>query len=1297
MATESIPTLIHDLRSAKRLLRPDWEKRAAKAERLGQLRAVQAVGDLSAVAGENQNRVLCLAALGALGKIGNREAVEALGHLARHLPASDLQEEAIRALGEVAGRMSEEASAGHATATLVAGWETAGTAQCEAIRQAIVRLGSERSSAVLIAALGHPAQTVRDVAAKTLRQGSGAASRMVEALAHDDPRVRDGVRTALAQMEGQAVPELVAALGHANGGLREDATKLLGAVGGPAVSALIPVAAGSDARAAQAAAQALVQIGGPAVKPLLAASDAHPVLSGILVQMKKAVATALEDAPASDLPVLMAALHHSDGDIRATAISGLVYNEEQAVPLLMGVLRHEEGPAADAAAYALVDLGSIALDPLVDALADQQERTKAAGLLTRISRGHTQYIQRRQAELPDPSTERAVLHEMRDKVPTAIVMALGRPGVEETQAKAMVESLQQISGLDARGTADQLLARVIDDGAVLFLSAALTGEPEPGASWSANRVREALGEAESGLRGILHLDGDQALAHCWLGDVHRIRGLVPEAIAEHEEALRLGLPTEPKIAEPGWYVAALKAKEMAAQAGGRWASSPFSCPWEPDFRAQFTMVLGMMHMFLAEPQNLFRVLAERAQTNPELPPHIRDTAHYEPAARYLGEAANLGLVTGQLPAAQGVFDVEEHLGFCAYLGSASPLGRCNWSLAMSLLETSEAALERCLARRPESAKAIQTLAQVRTRLQHYRTLDSEALWQFERGMVLLEVQKQPDRAREALQAAIEAGLERQQGRVNDALESAMESEDKDVKQVAFEVAIDLAKAQLAGEPNDPGCHQGLAVLYAGAGMHQEAIPHFEQALELGADRAGVCGRLALAAQMALQALISGPEWDEVRSGEVVDLFRKAVTYGEEGLRQRPADEALDWVAQQRRVWDELGDPDRYAVALGWRLRGDWLDHESLMSGQIAEMAKKPGHGLTSSDTHLLAEIMEMESQNALNRAIAAFQETIRLKPDYAEARNRLASLYGRQGRYQEAVPVLQEGIRLSPDNWQLYFSLADIQADELDDPRAAIPNYQKGLALNPSWAPGHRSLGAAYGLTNQYSQAISSLQTALRLDPNDTGARPLLAVSYLSVGNATEGAREVMAVMREQPAIIEFYLGWLSGPGEKLLESLSDRGRGAEAMQLLNTLTAPLAAVPAGQVPRGTLARAFFLLTRGLQPLINDHDRLEGYDGTIWLMERGLGIESSDDIRSVLAETYSNKGRHFARQNRYSEGLVWAKKAIEVDGRNAEGWLTAFLCNSELGYRSEAMRCLEMAARLGHPQSAVLLRQMRGY
>lgn len=67
--------------------------------------------------------------------------------------------------------------------------------------------------------------------------------------------------------------------------------------------------------------------------------------------------------------------------------------------------------------------------------------------------------------------------------------------------------------------------------------------------------------------------------------------------------------------------------------------------------------------------------------------------------------------------------------------------------------------------------------------------------------------------------------------------------------------------------------------------------------------------------------------------------------------------------------------------------------------------------------------MDLYRQGNYKRAAEAFEEVVRIKPNFAEAWGLLGAAYGLGGKFQEAVATSKEAIRLKPDFFAAYNSL----------------------------------------------------------------------------------------------------------------------------------------------------------------------------------------------------------------------------------------------------------------------------------
>ena len=114
--------------------------------------------------------------------------------------------------------------------------------------------------------------------------------------------------------------------------------------------------------------------------------------------------------------------------------------------------------------------------------------------------------------------------------------------------------------------------------------------------------------------------------------------------------------------------------------------------------------------------------------------------------------------------------------------------------------------------------------------------------------------------------------------------------------------------------------------------------------------------------------------------------------------------------------------------------------------------------------------------------LAAYQEAIRLKPDYAEAHYNLGVAYGELGRYQEEIAAYQEAIRLKPDYADAHCNLG-VAYGELGRYEEEIAAYQEAIRVKPDDADAHFNLGLAYLARGDRGAALEQSRILLNLDP----------------------------------------------------------------------------------------------------------------------------------------------------------------------------------------------------------------------
>ena len=116
-----------------------------------------------------------------------------------------------------------------------------------------------------------------------------------------------------------------------------------------------------------------------------------------------------------------------------------------------------------------------------------------------------------------------------------------------------------------------------------------------------------------------------------------------------------------------------------------------------------------------------------------------------------------------------------------------------------------------------------------------------------------------------------------------------------------------------------------------------------------------------------------------------------------------------------------------------------------------------------------------------DRAIADFNQAIRLDPDSIFALNNRGAAYARKGQYDDAIADFNEAIR-----------------------------------INASYAITYNNRGIAYAKKGQYDRAIEDFDQAIRFDPKDTSAFKNRSLTKQLMGNTVGANTEVANALKNR-------------------------------------------------------------------------------------------------------------------------------------------------------------------------------------
>ena len=135
-----------------------------------------------------------------------------------------------------------------------------------------------------------------------------------------------------------------------------------------------------------------------------------------------------------------------------------------------------------------------------------------------------------------------------------------------------------------------------------------------------------------------------------------------------------------------------------------------------------------------------------------------------------------------------------------------------------------------------------------------------------------------------------------------------------------------------------------------------------------------------------------------------------------------------------------------------------------------------------------------------DRAIADYDQVIRLDPKHALAYSYRGSAYRHKGEYDRAIADFDQAIKLDPKSVYAYNNRGNVYYLKGEHDRA-IADYDQTIRLDPKHVAAHNNRGNAYFDKREYDRAIADYGQAIRLDPLYTAAYAGRGLAYEEKGD----------------------------------------------------------------------------------------------------------------------------------------------------------------------------------------------------
>jgi tetratricopeptide (TPR) repeat protein len=155
--------------------------------------------------------------------------------------------------------------------------------------------------------------------------------------------------------------------------------------------------------------------------------------------------------------------------------------------------------------------------------------------------------------------------------------------------------------------------------------------------------------------------------------------------------------------------------------------------------------------------------------------------------------------------------------------------------------------------------------------------------------------------------------------------------------------------------------------------------------------------------------------------------------------------------------------------------------------------------------------VQAEEAGEKNRAIALYEEILKVAPEYAAAYINLGTILFHQRNFSLAEELYRRATEVDPAYVLAFFDLGNV-LDELQRPDESIAAYRQAVSLSPRYADAHYNLALAFERKGERRQALRHWHAYIRLDHCGPWAdharaqiRKLLSQEQLSIARRATG------------------------------------------------------------------------------------------------------------------------------------------------------------------------------------------------
>ena len=161
-------------------------------------------------------------------------------------------------------------------------------------------------------------------------------------------------------------------------------------------------------------------------------------------------------------------------------------------------------------------------------------------------------------------------------------------------------------------------------------------------------------------------------------------------------------------------------------------------------------------------------------------------------------------------------------------------------------------------------------------------------------------------------------------------------------------------------------------------------------------------------------------------------------------------------------------------------------------------------------------------------AIQAFEQVVRLRPEYKDGYINVALTYIEWEKYDEAAKPLEKALALRPNDARALYYRALVERRERNS-EAEVADLEKVVAQYPESRDARRELGISYYQQHRPEEAIEQFKALQAIDPDDLAAHYNLAILYRRKGLKKQAEQEaaLYTMKRVDPGAPTYSLDYL--------------------------------------------------------------------------------------------------------------------------------------------------------------------------